>query len=252
MNEAIQNLRGTEAEAVDATIDDARFKTVEGWTWLEGRQPYVVCAFFTPAYRAVAQKLQKSLQKLGISHHFAEAEQQSTWEAGTRLKPHFVWKCLKAFPQKDVLYLDSDAVVQRQPEFFDDINTDVAILFTPAYYRGRYVLKISAGTLYISNTPGGRQFAKNWCAQDHKSNPLTKDEDMIYMAFEAFEGITFKAMPLSYSKVFDSPGPSPVIEHFQASRKQFRLGRVLRKTRQAGVAIAIAALIAGLVWYFFG
>ncbi|MDX2257620.1 MAG: hypothetical protein NW205_01760, partial [Hyphomicrobiaceae bacterium] len=57
-------------------------------------------------------------------------------------------------------------------------------------------------------------------------------------------GVTFTALPRAYSKIFDAAGPAPVIEHFQASRGQFKLGRLVRRSRRLGmVAISAAAVL---------
>ncbi|MDX2288764.1 MAG: putative nucleotide-diphospho-sugar transferase [Hyphomicrobiaceae bacterium] len=214
-------------------------------TWLDGGQRYVVCAFYTPNYVEQVSRLKASLESLGINHHLRRYERRSTWEATTRLKPGFVADCLARFAGQDVLYVDADAVLHQQPLFFDDVVTDVALLFAPVMRDRKRSLSIAAGTLYIRNTPGGRRFAETWARQDNKSGPLTLDEDMIYMAFPELEGVTFTALPRAYSKIFDSDGPVPVIEHFQASRRQFKLGKLLRKSRRAIIiAVVVLAMIA--------
>ncbi len=213
-------------------------------TWLGGGQRYVVCAFYTPNYTEQVNRLKASLELLGINHHLRCLPRRATWEATTRLKPLFVVDCLKRFPDLDVLYVDADAVLHQAPLFFDDVTTDVALLFAPVTRSGKRYLSIAAGTLYIRNTAGGRRFAETWARQESKSSPLTLDEDMIYMAFPELEGVTFTALPRAYSKIFDADGPVPVIEHFQASRSQFKLGKLLRKSRRA---IVIAALVTSFV-----
>jgi hypothetical protein len=219
-------------------------------TSLHGGQRYVVCAFYTPNYSAKVLRLKSSLESLGLNYHLKRVERKSTWEATTRLKPIFVDECLTKFPNHDVLYLDADAVVHKVPVFFDGVTTDVALLFAPVMRDSKHLLSIAAGTVYIRNTPGGRKFTENWRSQESRANLLSLDEDMIYMAFPKFEGITFTALPRAYSKIFDSDGPEPVIEHFQASRGQFKLSRLLRKGRRA-IIIAGAAFVlavAAIIW----
>lgn len=244
---ALVSLRNATASPVPIANLDALPAEV---TSLQGGQRYVVCAFYTPSYHGNVLRLKGSLEALGLNYHLKCVEGKGTWEATTRLKPFFVVDCLNKFPKHDVLYLDADAAVNRQPDFFDSVTTDVALLFTPVVRGGKRLLSIAAGTLYIRNTPGGRRFAENWRDQEGQTSLLSLDEDMIYMAFPKFEGITFTALPRSYSKIFDAAGPEPVIEHFQASRAQFKLSRLLRKGRRAvivaGVLLALAVL--AMVW----
>lgn len=219
-------------------------------TSLHGGQRYVVCAFYTPNYLAKVLRLKASLERLGLNYHLKRVERKSTWEATTRLKPVFVVECLAKFPEHDILYLDADAVVHKPPAFFDGVTTDIALLFAPVIRDGKNLLSIAAGTVYIRNTPGGRTFAENWQSQETNANLLSLDEDMIYMAFPKFEGITFTALPRAYLKIFDSDGPEPVIEHFQASRGQFKLSRLLRKGRRAIIlaAVVLVLAVAAIVW----
>lgn len=219
-------------------------------TSLHGGQRYVVCAFYTSNYSAKVIRLKSSLERLGLNFHLKRVERKSTWEATTRLKPVFVVECLKRFPNHDILYLDADAVVHKTPDFFESVTTDVALLFAPVVRDSKRLLSIAAGTVYIRNTPGGRKFADNWRSQESRTGLLSLDEDMIYMAFPKFEGITFTALPRAYSKIFDSDGPDAVIEHFQASRGQFKLSRLLRKGRRAVVVAAaiLAIAVLAIIW----
>ncbi|MDX2258843.1 MAG: hypothetical protein NW205_08000, partial [Hyphomicrobiaceae bacterium] len=203
-------------------------------TWLGGNQRYVVCAFYTPNYSEQVERLKLSLERLGINYHLKAYERRVTWEATTRIKPQFVAESLARFAPLDVLYIDADGYLHDVPKFFDTVSTDVALLFAPVQRRGKHYLSIAAGTLYIRNSEGGRRFAAAWARQDSAASPLTLDEDMIYMAVPEIEGVTFTALPRAYSKIFDAAGPAPVIEHFQASRGQFKLGRLVRRSRRLG------------------
>lgn len=218
-------------------------------TWLGGKQRFVACVFYTDNYVCQLSRLKASLEAFRINHHLKLLPRRSTWEATTRLKAGFVADCLRQFPNHDVLYLDADAVVRQSPDFFETVSGDVGILFTPVRRKGRPSLTIASGTLYVRNTPGGRKFADKWSAREHHVGPLGMDEEMIYSAFEELEGVSFTALPRSYSKIFDSDGPVPVIEHFQASRSQFKLSKLLRRGRGAAPRLAMAsALFAGLAY----
>ena len=72
----------------------------EEYAWLEGGQPYVACAFYTPNYIEQITSLKRSLEAQGINHFFKRYQRGATWEATTRLKPVFVDYALKKFPEK--------------------------------------------------------------------------------------------------------------------------------------------------------
>ncbi|MGI9410309.1 MAG: hypothetical protein ACR2OV_09575 [Hyphomicrobiaceae bacterium] len=220
----------------------------EEYAWLEGGQSYVACAFYTPNYVEQVTTLKRSLEAQGINHFFKRYQRRATWESTTRLKPVFVDYALKKFPDKDVLYLDADAVVRRPLTFFDDLKGDISMLFHRAKVRGKHRLQIAAGTVFVRNTEGGRRFAGLWKDAEQYCRPLTVDEEMVYMAFDDMAGISFAVLPPTYSKIFDQPGSEPVIEHFQASRQQFKWRRLLRRARRKGLIVG-GAMAAGGVWW---
>lgn len=212
-------------------------------TNLSGNQRYVACAFYTSNYLSKVLRLKASLDRFGINYHLKCLPRRMTWEATTRLKAQFLNDCLTKFPDHDVLYLDADAIIRNEPKFFETVTSDVTLLFTPVRRDGKRALTIAAGTLYVRNTAGGRRFAETWQSQEPKVGPLGLDEDMIYSAFNEFEGISFTALPRAYSKIFDANGPEPVIEHFQASREQLKFGKLVRRSRRA---LHIAIILGGL------
>jgi hypothetical protein len=215
---------------------------------LNGGQRYVVCAFYTPNYLEQVLSLKASLDALGLNYFLKRYERAATWEATTRIKPVFVDHCMTRFPQHDVLYLDADAVVRKVPTFFDTVTSDVCLLFNAVKPAKTHFIRIAAGTLLVRNTEGGRRFARAWKAEEANATMLSLDEDLIYMAMPKLEGVSFTALPQTYTKIFDKPGADPVIEHFQASRTQFKWRRVIRKARRIGVAVGIIAALLVAYW----
>ena len=217
-------------------------------SWLDGGQGYVVCAFYTPNYLPQILTLKASLEALGLNHYLKRYEVRGGWEANTRIKAEFVADALKRFPKHDVVYLDADAIVRQPLKLFETATADVTMLFD---YRRRgklNMLRIAAGTLLVRNTPGGRRFAERWADEAAKAGALDLDEDLIYRMFPTLQDVTFAVLPRPYSKIFDAPGVDPVVEHFQASRGQFKWRRFARRARQVGTVVGAIAL-AGFVWW---
>jgi len=222
----------------------------EEYLWNEGGQPYLVCAFYTPNYLPQIASLKASLETHKINHFLKRYEPRGGWEANTRLKPVFVDYCLHKFPGTDIVYLDADAVVRKPLAAFGAMTSDVTMLFHPTYQNRKWYLRISAGTIAVRNTPGGRKFAALWKGGEAKATAATVDEDMVYMAFDNLAGVSITVLPRDYYKIFDAPGDDPTIEHFQASRGQFKIRKTVRKTLQkAGWTAAILGLLY-LGWRF--
>lgn len=220
----------------------------EEYSWLEGGQSYIACGFYTPNYLPQILSLKASLEAQKINHFLKRYEPRGGWEANTRMKPVFVDYCLNKFKGTDIVYLDADAVVRKPLKAFDNMTSDVTLLFHPTKERGKWYLRISAGTVAVRNTPGGRKFAKLWKDGEAKATTTTVDEDLVYMAFADMAGVSITVLPADYYKIFDAPGSDPVIEHFQASRGQFKIRKTVRRTLQkAGWVLGVLAL-AYLVW----
>ncbi len=216
--------------------------------WLEGGQRYVVCAFYTPNYLAQIKTLKASLEALGLNHYFRCYAPRGGWEANTRIKAEFVAHALRRLPEHDVAYLDADAIVRQPLKLFDTATADVTMLFDHRRRSKLNTLRIAAGTLLVRNTPGGRRFAERWAQEAAKAGALDLDEDLIYRMLPTLDGVTFAVLPRPYSKIFDAPGVDPVVEHFQASRGQFKWRRFARQARQVATVVAGIALV-GLIWW---
>ena len=225
-----------------------RTDMAEEYIWLDGGQRYVVCAFYTPNYLDQIETLKASLEALGINHYFKRYEPRGGWEVNTRIKAEFVAHALRRLPQHDVVYLDADAVVRQPLRLFETATADVTMLFDHRRRGNLNVLRIAAGTLLVRNTAGGQKFAGSWAEEASKAGRLDLDEDLIYRMFPTLDGVTFAVLPQRYSKIFDAPGVDPVVEHFQASRGQFKWRRFARRARQVAT-LAGGVAVAGLVWW---
>ena len=209
---------------------------------------YIACAFYTPNYLPQVSALKRSLDAHGISYFLKRYEKQPTWEEGTRLKPVFLSYCLEKFPDNDILYLDADAVVRKPLEFFDQVTADVSFLLTPKRKHNRNYLRLTAATVLIRKTPGGRRFVETWKTAGSGAAKLMHDEDLLHRIFPKLAGISVALLPTSYSKIFDESGEDTAIEQFQASRGQFKPSYALRKTRRIALIVAAMAALGLAAW----
>ena len=236
------------SKATTIDVPDHAGGLPEELLWLDGGQRYVICAFYTPNYLPQIMSLKASVEKFKINHYFKCYQPRGGWEANTRIKAEFVAHALEKLTKHDVAYLDADGVLRRYPELFDKATADVTILFDHRRKNNLSYLRIAAGTLYLRNTPGGREFARRWVEEGRKAGSLNVDEDLIYPIFPSGHDITFAPLPPAYYKIFDARGADPVVEHFQASRGQFKWRKAMRQARQAATVVAAVALI-GVLWW---
>ncbi|PID49163.1 MAG: hypothetical protein CR991_08015 [Proteobacteria bacterium] len=198
--------------------------------WLQGEQSYIVCAYFTANYIEEIKSLHQSLQALQINYFLHPHPDLGYWEKNTRAKPDFILQCLEQFPEYNIAYTDADSVFRQNPVLFDSINKDIAIFKSPTdsdYFTHNYL----TSTIYFKNNANSRALLKQWINEQH-AGALQVDQDSFDIAIKKIADLSVYHLPFSYVKVFDqSQDIEPVIEHFQASRKQVKLKNHLRRNR---------------------
>ena len=210
----------------------------------EGPSDVIACAFYTDNYLPQVHALRHSLKSHKLRFFLKRVARQSTWEATTRLKAAFVRDCLARFTNSHILYLDADSVLRKNPDFLATVKTDVAFCVFNKPIRGKHCLQLSGGTIYVRNTEGGRRFAHEWAETAQHCGQFATDEDMIHMAFGRLEGLTLTVLPMAFYKVFDNKrAQEPIVEHFQASRSQFKISKAVRRVKRVSVAVGIVSLL---------
>lgn len=216
---------------------------------------YIACAYCTPDYLELAKHMRSSLEKFSIPLFLKEIADQGTWEKNTLIKPSIILECLNQHHDKDVLYIDTDAVMVKRPDLLDHITTDIA-LYVNAHKgkRGLLSFRANSGTVFIRNTAMSRKFLQIWIDKQASANRFTVDQDTLSQAIAACSGLTITTLPKSYYKIFDQQSDDTVIEHFQASRKKTRARKSVKKTERffyyiaagVGLTAAFSALAATL------
>lgn len=205
--------------------------------------PYIVCAFYTDGYAREIESLKASLLEHGIPHELRRFESRGVWEANTRIKPEFLLDCLLKFPDKDVVYIDADAVVRAPLSLFENFDADLGVFVAPP--GNSFSHPYLTGTLYLRNSPEVRAFVESWI-QAQSNMVLGVDQDSFTTAMKQHPELRVHPLPAAYVKIYDRGDETPVIEHFQSSRQRVKLQRVLKKTRN--VLIALGIILVG--WWF--
>lgn len=209
---------------------------------------FIICCFYTNSYRSHALNLKQSLNEFNLNYYFKEVEDAGYWEANTRIKPHFILECLKKFPNKNVLYLDADAIVKKPLDYFNHITADVA------FYKTKGMPGMShdylASTMFFSNTDNTIALVEQWIAEQVDGKQTQVDQDSLDATMDKLGNtLTVEALNPGYIKIFDKDYDGEVyIEQYQASRGHTKLKR--QKIRQRNkIAIITALIIIALVAY---
>lgn len=213
---------------------------------LGSQDKFIVVCFFTPNYHDHALRLKGTLDKFNLNYYFEEVADAGFWEANTRLKPHFIQRCLQKFPEYGILYLDADAGVVKPLNYFNELaQKDIDV----AFYYTRGLPNMShdylASTLYFNNTPTTNALVQQWIDEQKDGKRTQVDQDSLDSAMLKFAG-KIKVEPLNagYIKIFDKDYDGEVyIEQYQASREQPKLRRQLIRRRNRIIGVVVLVLI---------
>lgn len=222
-------------------------KEIDSTQLIKDKDNFIVCCFYTESYHDHAMRLKHSLDQFNLSYHFSVVEDAGYWEANTRLKPHFILKCLQSFPVKDILYLDADAIVKQPLDYFNTIEADVA------FYKTKGMPGMShdylASTMFFKNTEATLSLVKQWIEEQVDGKKTQVDQDSLDEAMrKCASQLQVEPLPSGYIKIFDKNYQGEVyIEQYQASRGQTKLRRqnIRRRNRLVG-SIVIGTVIYSL------
>jgi hypothetical protein len=188
----------------------------------------VIVAFYTlnTPYEDEAAKLIKSLNKLDLIHDVVGVPNLGGWQANTRFKAKFMEDMLNKHVGKNILYVDSDAIVHSRPVLFENYVADIAVRWQDFRWRKDECL---SGTIFMANNDKTRELCRRWQRINLNEGPNATTFEQwnlgsVIKEMEAEGKIITKNLPPEYTMIFDSmraiyPDVIPVIEHFQASRK---------------------------------
>lgn len=188
----------------------------------------IIVAYYTinTPYETEAKKLISSLYKLGLNYDVIGVPNLGSWQSNTRFKAKFMEDMLNKHQGKNLLYVDSDAIIHSKPVLFKDYTADIAVRWQNFRWRENECL---SGTIFMANNEKTRKLCQRWQQVNISEGvgATTFEQWNLGKVIKEMESegeIISKNLPPEYTMIFDSmremyPGVVPVIEHFQASRK---------------------------------
>ena len=190
----------------------------------------MIVAFYTKGsgYDEEARILEKSLIRYGLEYYIEELEGAGSWQENVHLKPGFVARCMKRFPERDILYLDADSIVRSYPGLLDRLtgrgDVGVCVINWAKYGKPEWKAQLDGAVLYFKNCPRVRDLVGSWEAQDARlmgEGAEMSDQAALQGILEASRDIKTFYLPDNYCQIFDmmKGAGEPVIEQMQASRR---------------------------------
>jgi hypothetical protein len=219
-----------QARVINCNPDSALRCFEFGEVPMSARNGYRVISFYTKgtSYETEIKKLEKSLIEHNIPYHFFGYPPNGTWRSNLNYKSQCILEAMDKFPNDDVVFLDSDAVVRQYPVLFADLSKnhthDISAHFFE-YSERSGGFQLLSGTLWIANNETGRKMVQRW-HDVGLARPAVRHQMCLWLAIQELqkEGVNIRINkhPFAYTCIFDyvlAKQCTPVIEHFQASRR---------------------------------
>lgn len=192
---------------------------------------FMVISYYTKGtgYEQEVERLETSLRLHQLPHRIYPYAPAGSWRANLNFKSEVILAAFDRFPGKDIVFLDSDAIVRRYPVLFDSLSRshkfDISAHFFNYRPESGDADELLSGTLWIQNNDVGRRLVAKW-HEIGLANPGVRHQMCLKHAVAELkkEGVPVRVNrhPFAYTCIFDYAGAystEPVIEHFQASRR---------------------------------
>ena len=169
-------------------------------------------------YKAFADDLEKTMKKVGVEFTIQSIRSRGDWGKNCRIKPEFLKKMRKRFPGRPLVWVDSDAIFNNYPGYFDTVDCDVA-----AYHReGEGFI---ASLVYVADTPEANKFLDRWerlCNDPDAKDGGLGDQRLLQQVLAKSKKLKIGKLPHDYCFIVglrNVEEENPINEQRQASRK---------------------------------
>lgn len=165
--------------------------------------------------------MKESMDAFNLSYHVYPIDNKGKWEHNCGMKGTILRQALDDFPDDNILYLDVDARILRQPPFHEiEKNIPGYCVWHPKYRKNG---ELASGTIYFPNNGLSREVLDEWI-KIHNAQPDMWDQrslQTIYDKHDHFlihhDWINIMGTGDEHSRLLETD--TPIILHTQASRQ---------------------------------
>ncbi len=191
------------------------------------RMPLIVSHYTedTP-YEDLCIRLRESTEEHKLELHTYKIPHLGSWRANSNYCSTTILDALES-TGRDILRVDCDAVFRQHPVIFDDPTFDADVAAVVYDFRW-HPNELMGGTLYFRNSSYVVELVREWDKLCNETRKHERNGDLLKELLSKKQWsepyMKFVKLPPSYCKIFDKmedckDADNPVIEHFQASRK---------------------------------
>lgn len=174
-------------------------------------------------YEQEVKDLETDLKRFNLPYKLYGYESRGDWTKNTMVKAELIQRALKEYPSEDIIWLDADAVIVREPIFFHQLKDktfDICCHYLKTNYNPNELL---SGTIIFRNNEIVRQLVDDWV----NDTEVNWDQKKLQRVVDGkYEGKLKKiALPIEYIKIRPRNIKSAreldcIIGHKQMSREQ--------------------------------
>lgn len=177
---------------------------------------WILISFYSDSYANEFNNLKRSTDLLKIELIADRIDFRGSWQKTVSYKPEMILKYLKC-QDKNVVFVDADATIEKDPVLFDSLDCDVA------FHRLRWKSRneLLGGTLFFKNCDKSRSLCEKWL-YECQDNFQRWDQEKLDIIISKQDDLRILELPTEYCGIFDHPechGKELVIKHWQASRR---------------------------------
>ena len=197
---------------------------------IKHNKKWILISYYTTgtSYEKEIQKLINSLGNHEIDYCIFGKPPLGSWRKNLDHKSAVIRDALKMFPGKDIVFVDSDAIVEKYPVIFDELSNDGLYDIAAAFHKYNGSVGIGSllsGTLWLRNNDITQAIVSGWHRIGLKNNDVRHQHCLRLAIDEIMMGgnlFFVYRLPTAYTYIFDynyGKKINPVITHYQASRK---------------------------------
>jgi len=188
----------------------------------------IIVSFYTEntGYEKEIKNLERSIKKFGFEYDLQGIKSKGDWQTNTYHKAVFMREMLDKHKGRDIAWLDSDAVIQKYPDRFNNFKADIGIhIIDWSKYRNSTEKQYGNAVIYLKNNERTKNFLDKWIEKNDNTKHCDCGEEVnfgiVLKEMVAKDEITLEEFGASYSQIFDlmKAAGEPTIELFQASRR---------------------------------
>jgi len=165
-------------------------------------------------YDEQVAKLISSLRKWKLPYYIIDIDSLGhRWEYICQLKPVFILKVMDLYPDKNIVWIDADAIILKPPELFTHIDQPISVHYFDNHELG-------TGTVYLKNNKKAKTILGEWIDEQKKDKTIW-DQKALQKVMRNHQTDVYP-LPKEYIAIFDKKGYAEldmVIVQNQASRK---------------------------------